>query len=267
MKKLFALFMMLLLAAPALADDVAVPPALQKFRDNGGTVDFMGHAFGTDGWRIVPKDGGEARYAYTTPEGGLLLGILLRPDGVSETNEQLKALKAKKEGAQEALPGADKAAGSESEKVYAEIEKSGWARLGDEKAPYLYLFINTRCDHCQELWKDLEAPVRAGKLQVRLIPFGKIAENRDSGAALLSADDPLAAWTAFINGDQDALGKDKIKDGTLARVDANTALFADWKMQGPPFTVYRRPADGQVTVIVGRPENTMLVLADLMKGN
>lgn len=276
MKRRLALFAMtvLLLCAgmPAHADNAALPPALQALKDGGATVDFIGHAYGLDGWRLVPKNGGDAKYAYVTPEGGFLLGVLLNPDGTNATALQLKALKEKLDGGQNALPGAEKTQADaavpslKAEKLYAAVEKSGWARAGDEKAPYLYLFINTLCDHCQALWKDLEGPVKAGKLQVRIVPFGKLDANRDSGAALLSVDDPVAAWDAFIRGDQKALAKDKIKPGMAEKVDANTALFRDWDMQGPPFTIYRKPSDGQITVVAGQPENLMLVLADLTKG-
>jgi hypothetical protein len=266
----FLLLALAVLAAPvcARAAEVELPPILQKLKNDGAKIEFMGHSYGADGWRIVMKDGEDAKYAYTTPEGGVLLGILLRPDGTSETNEQLKALKAKVDGGQGSLVGAEKAAtGSvKSEKLYAAVEKSAWARTGDDKAPYLYLFVNMLCDHCQSLWKSLEGPVKSGKLQVRIVPFGKVEQNRDMGAALLSADDPAAAWNAVIRGDQKALAKDKIKPGTLEKVDANTALFRDWTLQGPPFTIYRRPTDGQITVVSGEPDNIMLVLADLVKG-
>jgi hypothetical protein len=100
---------------------------------------------------------------------------------------------------------------------------------------------------------------------VRLVPFGQIADNRETGAALLSVDNPGDAWNAFLKGDKSALAKDKIREGMLDRVDANTALFRDWKLQGPPFTLYRRPSDGQITAIVGKPGNTLEVLADLMR--
>lgn len=263
---LVSALMIALLGAGAARAETPVPGALKKLQGEGGAVDFMGHAYGVDGWRITDK-AGKPVYAYTTPQGGLIVGTLFRPDGTSETNEQLKALRDVMKGGQNALPGAaaSKTASLKAERLYAAIESSGWTRAGDPAAPYLYIFINTNCDHCQRLWKDLEGPLRSGQLQVRLLPFGGVEENRFSGAALLSVDDPLAAWNAYIAGDKTALSKDKIKPGMLERLDANTALFRAWKMPGPPFTVYRKPADGEVTVIAGRPENTMLVLADLMK--
>jgi len=68
-----------------------------------------------------------------------------------------------------------------------------------------------------------------------------------------------------IDGQMKALGKDKIKDGAYSKVDANTVINKNWKLSGPPFTLYRRPASGVVTALVGRPENTMLLLAEFLK--
>ena len=253
-------------APAAVPSEATLPPAIQKMKDRGGTVYFLGHSYGVDGWRIT-KDNDETKsmYVYVTPEGGVLMGILLRPDGTNETGAQIEALRAKMGGGQAAVPGADKSSALKTERLYAEIEKAGWVRAGDDKAPYIYVFMNTLCDHCQEFWKELQDPIKSGKLQVRLVPFGQVEDNRLSGAALLSVDNPAAAWDAFIGGDKSALSKDKIKDGMLARIDANTALFRDWKLQGPPFTLYRKPSDGTLAAMVGKPDNTLLLLADVMK--
>lgn len=265
-KRILAVFLiagLLMQAGIAAAAKDQRHPELQKFEKTGGSVEFLGHALGLDGWLLLTKDGG-ARYAYTTPEGGLVLGMLVNPEGAVETVNQLKAYRAKMDGEQKALPGAEKG-GSKSEQLYAAVEKSGWVALGRKDAPYLYMFMNVTCEHCQGFWKDLQSSVEKGKLQVRLVPFGKQSANRDGGAALLSADDPASAWRDFLAGKKEALGKDRIKPEALARVDANTALADNWKLGGTPFTLYRKTADGTVLAVVGRPANVMLVLADLLK--
>lgn len=263
---LFLVILALGTALPAQAENTP-PDVLKRMEDAGAKIDFLGHEYGVDGWRISPKEG-NASYAYTTPEGGVLLGILLDSKGGSVTNRQLKAMKSIREGSQKALPGAEKSSSASirAERLYAEVEKSGWTAAGDITAPYLYLFVNTLCDHCQRLWENLQPSIRSGQLQVRIVPFGRVEENRITGAALLSVDDPAAAWNAYLRGETAALGKDKIKSGMIDKVDANTDLFGTWGMQGPPFTIYRRPADGQIMVVPGVPENIMVVLADLLKG-
>jgi hypothetical protein len=264
-KILTFLFLAFFLSSAALAAENARHPELQKFKDEGGEVEFIGHAYGLDGW-LLAKEGLPPRTVYTTPEGGMVLGVLVNPEGTVETTDQLVAFKAKADGSQAALPGADQTKASKSERFYAEVEKAAWAKVGAEDAPYIYMFMNVGCDHCQAFWKDLQPLIRGGKLQVRLLPFGTKENNRYGGAALLSAEDPGAAWLQFIGGKKEVLGQDRIKEGMLAGVDANSKLFKDWGLKGtPPVTLYRSLANGQVTAIVGRPDNAMLMMADLLK--
>lgn len=265
MTRFWAVLFVLVFTLPAQAAENLRHPELQRFEEQGGKVEFLGHAYGLDGWLLTKSDL-QPTAAYTTPEGGLVRGVLINPEGNIETMEQLLAFKARMEGAQDALPGASAAPGApKAEKFYAEVEKAPWAKVGAEDAPYLYMFFNVNCDHCQKYWKDLQPAIKSGKLQVRLAPFGAAPENRVGGAGVLSSKTPGEAWDKYIAGDKSAIDKDKLVDGSLAAVDANTALLKKWNVQGVPFTVYRRLTDGVVTVIAGRPDNIMLILADLIK--
>ena len=242
-------------------------PELEKFKKDGGEVEFIGHAFGLDGWLLTRKDL-PPRTAYTTPQGGLVLGQLVNPEGSVETMSQLHALKAKMEGSQQALPGAEeaKSTASKPERFYALLERrAAWVQAGKDEAPYLYMLMNVNCDHCKEYWKELEPAVKQGRLQVRLVPFGTAPANRDGGAALLSSADPGAAWSEYIAGKTDALAAAKIVDGALAAVAANTKLVTEFNIGYTPFTMYRRPDDGKLTVIPGKPGNLMLLQAELTR--
>ncbi|MDY0008759.1 MAG: hypothetical protein RBS08_03550 [Bdellovibrionales bacterium] len=259
--------------AQAAAEAEAAPlnelrhPELDKFKKDGGEIEFIGHAFGLDGWLLTRSDL-PPRTAYTTAQGGLVLGQLVNPDGAVETMSQLHALKAKMEGSQEALPGAEEArsTASKSERFYATLERrAAWAQAGKNDAPYLYVLMNVNCDHCKEYWKDLAPAVKDGRLQVRLVPFGQAPANREGGAALLSSADPATAWSEYIDGKAEALGKDKIVDGALAAIGANTKLVADFNITQSPFTIYRRPDDGKLTVIPGKPGNMMLLQSELTR--
>lgn len=263
MKKiLFLLVVLSVLSVPALAE-VKRHAGLERYEKEGGKVEFLGNAYGLDAWMLVTKDG-SPRYVYTTDQGAMVMGALVGPDGDVLSGDMLKAYLKKVEGGQGALPGADKTNQSKVERLYAEIEKANWVRVGDENAPYVYVFINVNCDHCRDYWKDLGGAVKSGTIQIRLVPFGAVAANREGGAALLSVEDPAAAWKNYMDGKLEALGKDKIKDGALEKIDANTALVKEWKIQGPPFTLYRKPDTGVLTALVGRPKNPMVVIADLM---
>jgi thiol:disulfide interchange protein DsbG len=264
---LFLLVMAGLLgAAPAaFAQAQSNNPVFTELKKAGGSVEFIGNAYGMDGWIVKDPKGDVKTTLYTTPEGAVIAGMLFAPDGTSETQKQMEAYKKRIDGAsQEPAPGAEKSS-ARSEKFYAEAEKAGWVALGDNQAPYLYVFMNVNCDHCQAFWKDLESFVDGGKMQVRLIPFGKEPANRDGGAALLSVDNPEAAWKAYAGGDKTALSKDKIKGDAYAKIDANTAMANTWKLAEVPFTLYRRPGDGTLSVILGRPDNPLLLLAEFIK--
>lgn len=260
-----ALVLVTLLAGTVQAqEDAKRHPEFAKFVNEGGTIEFLGHAYGLDGWILINKQG-NPQYAYTTKEGGLVIGMLIGNDGKVETQRQLAAWQLKTKGGQDALPGAAASNLGGAEKVYAEVEKSNWVQMGSDDAPYIYMFANVNCDHCQKFWKDIAGAVKQGRVAVRFVPFGAKEANRDGGAALLSVANPMAAWEAYLAGDKAVLGADKIADGALDKVAANTKLFGDRRMQGPPFTMYRKPSNGRLQVIAGRPDNSMLVLADLMK--
>lgn len=266
LKKIFRLpllaVFLLAFSAASFAKEPPRHPVLHLFEAKGGKVDFLGHAHGLDGW-IVINPQGAAQYIYTTPDGAFLEGMLFDPGGMSVTVKQLKSYRQKISGSQEALPESEQLSAQKDEKLYAEAEKARWIPVGGDKAPYLYIFMNVTCSHCQELWKDLDSFVADGKIQVRLIPYGATEQNRDAAAALLSAENPAEAWRAYIAGNKEILAKDKIKGDAYLKVDANTAIVNNWKLPGVPFTLYRRPSDGIISAVVGKPENTMLLVAEL----
>lgn len=240
-------------------------PGLKKFIEEGGKVDYLGNLHGLDGW-VVSMGEAEPRTVYTNKQGAMVMGILMSEDGTVETQKQLLNLKNRIEGSQTAMPGAEKSNGAKVERLYAEIEKANWLKIGAEDAPYIYVIMNVNCDHCQNYWKDLQPQIKAGRVQVRLLPFGKADANRDGGAALLSVADPGAAWLDYIGGKTELLAKDKAVIDKFGDIDANTALVNKWKLQGtPPYTVYRKRSDGKIVAIVGRPKNMMLLQADLLK--
>lgn len=243
-------------------------PELNKFVQAGGVVEYMGYQLGLDAWMLTKQDGTKLT-VYTTPEGGMVVGSLVDSTGAVATMGQMAALSARQEGAQEALQGAllPDSSASRAERFYAEVEtKAAWGESGAEDAPYVYLFFNATCDHCMDFWQEIRGQVKDGNLKVRFVPWGTAEANRVGGAALLSSPNPAQSWSDFIDGKKSALAADKVKDGALAAVDANTALTKKWGVDKYlPFLIYRRPADGKVTAILGPPQNVMLFMADMAR--
>lgn len=241
---------------------------LQKFEQSGGKVEYMGYKLGLDSW-LLTKGDGMVMTAYTTKEGGMVVGTLVDTDGSVATMGQMAALSARQDGAQDALQGAllPDSSATRAERFYAEIEnKSAWGESGAKDAPYVYLLFNADCDHCKDFWVDVRKQVADGALKVRFVPWGAAEANRIGGAALLSSSDPAAAWSAFIDGKRDSLAMDKVKDGAIAAVDANTAMVKRWGVDKYlPFLIYRRPADGKITAVLGPPQNILLFMADIAK--
>ncbi|MDD9900223.1 MAG: hypothetical protein OXT65_04525 [Alphaproteobacteria bacterium] len=250
------------------ARNLDVPPGLRRLVGAGGDIEYAGQYYGLDAWRIIDKnkEGPQRdKYAYVTKEGGMLLGILTHPDGTVVTDVKRAVHGKNVAGRQAALPGAAFAhsQSARTEKVYAQVEAAHWVSLGQPDAPYIYAFINTHCDHCKEYWRALENAVSLGQLQVRLIPFGRMGQNRHAGAALLEAKDPLKVWSDFVRGNESALAAVQPSQKSLQNIDRNSALFTDWKIASIPFTLYRRPADGRILAVQGVPDNILVLLSDL----
>ncbi len=247
----------------AAADIVARTPALTDFQKEGGVVEYLGREGSLEGFALITKDQ-NLKTVYLTPEGTMVMGILVDDTGANLTAAQLRAYQQRLEGDQAALPGAEATDVSKAERVYAAAEKAAWVSVGESDAPYVYMFLNVNCDHCKAMFRDLQGAVTSGQVQLRLLPYGTADANREGGAALLSVADPAAAWLAYIKGDQTALSADKIAPGSLEKIAANTALVSAQKIKGPPFTLYRRPSDGVVTGMVGRPKNPLALVSDLV---
>lgn len=250
-------------AAPEQGSYAHLHPAFAEFEKAGGFIEYLGREGALETFILVTPEE-NLKSVYLTPEGNMLMGILVDKQGGNLTAQQLQNYRQRLEGGQAAIPGADKTNVSKAEQVYAAAEGAAWAKVGDDAAPYAYMFVNANCDHCKAMFKDLQPAIKAGRMQLRLIPFGSAPANRDGGAALLSVDDPGAAWLAYINGDTSALAAAKIKPGAVEKVAANTRLVVDRKIKGPPFTLYRKPSDGIITAIIGRPKSTLSLQADLL---
>jgi hypothetical protein len=280
MKNIFVLLACLLFLAaplPARADgradaktqshDANDIPVFKSLLATGGRMEFLGTEQGVDGWIFLDEKRKRDVELYVLPGGAIIQGILFGPDGRAVTPAQVAAFRARTNGAQGAIPGAERGTGTKAEQLYALLEHSNWLRMGATNAPYLYMVFNPTCPDCQDLWKKLAPSVKEGKLQVRLVPFGSDPVNVGPGGALMSVDNPMQAWQDFVAGNKEALGKDKIKPEGAKKFEENTKLCKVWVQVKMPFVLYRKLSDGALNAIVGEPDNVMLVEADLMKSN
>lgn len=308
----FAACMSILVPQPATAQTKQPPPLLSNYvAQKNGTLHFLGTKYGLDGWAIEVD--GRKQYAYASPEGGVVFGLLLSPTGDVTTENQAQTLHNKRKDraltqeAQKTLlekldltddhnvaqsnntkqvaptvnaapdsrqagnrrfdtSAQDTAKAGKSEKFYSIVEQADWFSIGNANAPYIYVFMNPTCEHCIAYWNDLKPHIESGAIQLRILPFGSSSDNKTASAALLSVSNPADAWNSYITGDEAALSEDKITDqGVYEKVAANTAIWMDWKLRTTPFSVYRSSGDGEIKILIGQPENPLLLLSDFIR--
>ena len=252
---------------PAAAQQQPKTAELLRFEQNGGKLVYLGKSYDLDGWLLVDRSGKPKSVVYVSPMGALLVGKMFSGSGHNITKSQLEVYNARTSGAQDAIKvdNVDKDATPKSELFYADLEKGNWVRVGKPDAPYIYMFINVNCEHCQTVWRMFKGSVDKGMLQLRLVPAGEQDANLNGGAALLSVDDPGQAWQDFMDGKKGTLDKTLIKGDALDKMAANNKLAKKWKLPQYPFEMYRKVSDGSLIVVEGEPSNPMQVMGDLMK--
>ncbi len=227
-------------------------------------IEPIGRAYGMDGWALIKGD--KVEFAYTTPEGGIIMGALFGPDGDSVTAKQLEQYRNKKDA--DEIPGvsAEQVKNSpKAEQFYQESEKANWFKLGKDDAPYIYVYMNAECVHCHEYWNKLASHVEEGTLQVRIIPFGNLDLNKENGSALLGmGDKAAAAWIKRAKGDASLIDKAQATPANLAKIKQNQDLAVKWNLQSTPFTIYRSPQGSKIKVVLGQPDNILLLLSEFL---
>lgn len=275
----------------AEADLPPLPKPIQKLQDEGAQLRYLGRDLGYDGWLAVQDS--QAQYFYVTPDqSAFFLGVLFNKNGRAVTFDQLARLKGKNDpilanledapsqrterpalskvvdAPSEAVsppPLAPKAepGPSRAEALFHDVAEADWFVMGAAKAPVIYMFTDPRCPHCKDFLRDLKPLVDDGKLQIRVIPVGLLAEDSATLAAglLAARGDAAARLFKFMTGDDAAIDTSD-NAAQVSRVDANNTLLMKWKFQGTPMTVYRDKT-GKVKLLQGRAKTVETLTEDL----
>lgn len=264
-----ALFLFGSLSTPAFAQKKPNTPEIQKFESMGGKLLYLGKSYDMDSWMFLKRNGEPHMILYVSPAGAMVRGRLFGPGGKDVTKTQLEIYKRRmdsEQGAVDIPENADKDAIPISEQFYAAVEKkANWVRVGPPDAPYVYVFINVDCEHCQSLYRTFKGSLEKGMLQMRIIPTGEQENNLYGGAAMLSVEDGGKAWAEYMDGKRGALDRTLIKGDAMDRLKVNNKLAQQWKLPQIPFTIYRKVSDGTIMVLPGQPSNPMLIMPDLVK--
>lgn len=164
-------------------------------------------------------------------------------------------------------PGAASAASTEpAEKVSIPAiatQAKGFTFGSPMSARTVYVFFDSQCPHCAELWKA----ARPLKPQAKFvwIPVGLLnASSTSQGAALLAAADPVAAMDeheASMKEKKGGITATGNVDAQRAEVAANTKLFNRFKLASVPTIVGKHAVSGDMVVLEGSLPTASLATA------
>ena len=150
-----------------------------------------------------------------------------------------------------------KAAGAKlGDLTWKKLESSAWVRDGRADAPrVVYAFTDPNCPYCNRFWNDARPWVDSGKVQLRHVMVGILAQSSSAkAAAILGAKDPSAALTR--NERDHASGGiepvSTIEPAVGNKLMSNEATMRELGTFATP-TIYYRDAQGMVRKAEGAP--------------
>ncbi len=111
----------------------------------------------------------------------------------------------------------------------------------------VYVFFDTTCPHCAELWAASQPLL--GKLKFVWMPLALLRPaSGPQGATILSAPNPAAAMTENEVSVQQRKGgitvSPTLPDAALDKVKANTELFKKLGAESVPYVLFKNPKTG-----------------------
>jgi thiol:disulfide interchange protein DsbG len=125
----------------------------------------------------------------------------------------------------------------------------------------VYVFFDTTCPHCAELWAASQPLV--GKLKMVWMPIGLLRPSSGpQGATILAASNPAAAMTENETSVQQRKGgitvSPTLPEATLDKVKANTELFRRLGADSVPYILFKNPKTGAYGSFAGATDTARL---------
>ncbi len=125
----------------------------------------------------------------------------------------------------------------------------------------VYVFFDTTCPHCSELWSASQPLL--GKLKMVWIPLALLRPaSGPQGATILSAANPAAAMTENETSVQQRKGgitvSPSLPGAALDKVKANTDLFKRLGAESVPYVLYKNPRTGSYGTHAGSTDTARL---------
>ncbi len=145
-----------------------------------------------------------------------------------------------------------------SETQWKALDKATWFAAGNpEGKRVVYAFMDTECPYCHQFWKKSQSWLDDGDVQMRIILVAVISpKSLPNGAALLSADDRVAAWKKNERqfGKGDAAPEASPSADALRKIRDNNALMQKLGFYGTPSIIYK-DTDGRIHSLQGMPRD------------
>lgn len=149
------------------------------------------------------------------------------------------------------------------------VEDLAWFRVGEEKAPALYMVADPNCRFCHKAWDDLKPMVLAGKLQLRIIMVAGLPGSDAAARAILSSDLPGQEWIAgrgSVDGIQPGPAPEPNSEKwnmTTRVLQGNADFIKRFAIQQTPFFGFVG-RDGNLYSSTGVPSDLALFLSTLI---
>jgi thiol:disulfide interchange protein DsbG len=233
-----ALLSTIVVAAGVQAQDY--PAVIQKLQQQGvEVIDSFDAPGGMTGF--VGEMRGRSLAFYLTPDGDhVIVGTLMDKDGNNLSQASIQ----------------DLIMGPKLEKAWSQLDESHWVRDGDKNADLIiYTFTDPNCPYCHRFRQQAEPWINAGKVQLRHILVGILAEDSLTKAAtILGSEKPEAALAEHQNSfEQGGIAVDRKRvSAAHLEVKANNRLMQELGLQATPSTLYRGE-NGSVKMVQGLP--------------
>lgn len=190
----------------------------------------------------------------------------------SDAAPVLPALAAKAAPAPSAVPAMGPAryvSGLDKTEFQAAVEDAAWFRVGDEKAPTLYMVADPNCRFCHKTWDDLKPLVLGGKLQLRVIMIAGLPGSDQAARAILGSDLPGQEWLAgrgSVDGVQTGPAPEPNSEKwnlTTRVLQGNAEFIKRFSIQQTPFLGFVGK-DGKLYSSTGTPSDLALFLSSLI---
>lgn len=125
----------------------------------------------------------------------------------------------------------------------------------------VYVFFDSTCPHCAELWKSSQPLL--GRLKMVWMPIGLLRpQSGPQGAAILSAPDPVKAMNeheaSLLQRGGGISVPSSLPDEVVQKVKDNTNLFRQLQAESVPLIVYRHAGNGQHGMHAGAVDTATL---------